>query len=318
MPLVSSKRRPSFAPRSHTHSSVNEVICHGIPDGYVLKDGDIVNGEILSSDPLATHFPSCFVCATITPSLTVHTPFPSFLFFSSPRFPPLPRRPVDISIYHNGFHADLNETFLVGTVDAESLKLVRVTYECLFKAIEACASRRRALVLSFGFSFPYAPANFFFSAPALTFSFHCLLRQARHAVSGPGQHHHKGEGVAMHCHATVRRRIMRLPPVSCSRLPPQSPSHPPQYAQKNKMTVVRTYCGHGINELFHCAPNVPHYSSASLAATSALVSLPLLFRLPTTFCHCLSGLLAYTLIVTGLTFSTPFSPTPQKTRPLAP
>lgn len=34
-----------------------------------------------------------------------------------------------------------------------------------------------------------------------------------------------------------------------------------QHAQKHKMTVVRTYCGHGINELFHCAPNVPHYSS---------------------------------------------------------
>lgn len=25
-------------------TSVNEVICHGIPDGYTLKDGDIVNG----------------------------------------------------------------------------------------------------------------------------------------------------------------------------------------------------------------------------------------------------------------------------------
>lgn len=23
--------------------------------------------------------------------------------------------------------------------------------------------------------------------------------------------------------------------------------------------MVRTYCGHGINQLFHCAPNVPHY-----------------------------------------------------------
>jgi methionyl aminopeptidase len=24
--------------------------------------------------------------------------------------------------------------------------------------------------------------------------------------------------------------------------------------------VVRTYCGHGIHRLFHCAPNIPHYS----------------------------------------------------------
>jgi methionine aminopeptidase len=27
-----------------------------------------------------------------------------------------------------------------------------------------------------------------------------------------------------------------------------------------RFSVVRTYCGHGIGELFHCAPNVPHYS----------------------------------------------------------
>jgi methionine aminopeptidase len=26
------------------------------------------------------------------------------------------------------------------------------------------------------------------------------------------------------------------------------------------MGVVRTYCGHGIGEFFHCAPNVPHYA----------------------------------------------------------
>ena len=23
--------------------------------------------------------------------------------------------------------------------------------------------------------------------------------------------------------------------------------------------MVKTYCGHGIGELFHCAPNIPHY-----------------------------------------------------------
>lgn len=26
---------------------------------------------------------------------------------------------------------------------------------------------------------------------------------------------------------------------------------------------VKSYCGHGIGELFHCAPNIPHYSSSS-------------------------------------------------------
>lgn len=45
-------------------TSVNEVICHGIPDLRPLEEGDIVN--------------------------------------------------VDVTVYKNGFHADLNETFCVG------------------------------------------------------------------------------------------------------------------------------------------------------------------------------------------------------------
>lgn len=27
-----------------------------------------------------------------------------------------------------------------------------------------------------------------------------------------------------------------------------------------RLSVVKSYCGHGIGDLFHCAPNVPHYS----------------------------------------------------------
>jgi methionyl aminopeptidase len=42
-------------------TSVNEVICHGIPDQRVLKDGDILN--------------------------------------------------IDVTLYHGGFHGDLNETY---------------------------------------------------------------------------------------------------------------------------------------------------------------------------------------------------------------
>eukprot|EP00731_Ephydatia_muelleri_P024776 Em0016g1047a len=33
-----------------------------------------------------------------------------------------------------------------------------------------------------------------------------------------------------------------------------------KHAQLNDVSVVRTYCGHGINQLFHTLPNVPHYS----------------------------------------------------------
>lgn len=31
------------------------------------------------------------------------------------------------------------------------------------------------------------------------------------------------------------------------------------HAQGRKCSVIKTYCGHGICDLFHCAPNIPHY-----------------------------------------------------------
>jgi methionyl aminopeptidase len=68
-------------------TSVNEIICHGIPDYRELQDGDIVN--------------------------------------------------VDISVYYNGYHADLNETFLVGNVDEKSVRLVKCAYESLAAAVAA-------------------------------------------------------------------------------------------------------------------------------------------------------------------------------------
>lgn len=67
-------------------TSVNEVICHGIPDMRPLEDGDICN--------------------------------------------------VDVTVYHRGFHGDLNETFFVGNVSDAHKNLVQVTYDSLCKAIE--------------------------------------------------------------------------------------------------------------------------------------------------------------------------------------
>jgi len=66
-------------------TSVNEVICHGIPDSRPLEEGDIVN--------------------------------------------------LDITIFIDGMHGDLSETVLVGEVDEESRRLVRVTHECMMRGI---------------------------------------------------------------------------------------------------------------------------------------------------------------------------------------
>jgi methionyl aminopeptidase len=68
-------------------TSVNEVICHGIPDDRALVDGDIVN--------------------------------------------------LDVTIFLDGVHGDTNATFPVGTIDAASERLIRVTRECLDRGIAA-------------------------------------------------------------------------------------------------------------------------------------------------------------------------------------
>ncbi|KAF9964113.1 Methionine aminopeptidase 1, partial [Mortierella alpina] len=66
-------------------TSVNEVICHGIPDQRKLKDGDIFN--------------------------------------------------LDVSVYKDGFHSDLNETITIGAVDETGVRLVKTARECLEKAM---------------------------------------------------------------------------------------------------------------------------------------------------------------------------------------
>ncbi len=86
---------------------MNEVICHGIPDGRELCEGDICNGELWQ--PCQWH-PTRHLCCVL-PSV------------------------VDITVYYDGFHGDLNETMFVGNVDEGSRLLVRTAYECMMKGI---------------------------------------------------------------------------------------------------------------------------------------------------------------------------------------
>lgn len=119
-------------------TSVNEIICHGIPDQTKLKDGDIIN--------------------------------------------------LDVSLYYLGFHTDLNETYYVGDKaksDPDIVRLVETTRECLDLAIKHVK-------------------------PGVPF---------------------REYGNIIEAHAT-----------------------------KNNVSVVRTYCGHGTNQLFHSQPNIPHYA----------------------------------------------------------
>ncbi|XP_030065393.1 methionine aminopeptidase 1D, mitochondrial isoform X1 [Microcaecilia unicolor] len=69
-------------------TSVNNVVCHGIPDSRPLQDGDIIN--------------------------------------------------IDVTVYHNGYHGDTSETYLVGNVDKHGQRLVEITRRCRDEAIAAC------------------------------------------------------------------------------------------------------------------------------------------------------------------------------------
>ncbi|KAH9981319.1 methionine aminopeptidase [Lactifluus volemus] len=116
-------------------TSINEVICHGIPDQRKLKEGDIIN---------------------------------------------------------IGFHGDLNETYPVGRIDEDSQRLIRTARKCLDESIKTCK---------------------------------------------PG--------------ALIRDIGKVIEPI----------------ARTNGCSSVRTYTGHGINDLFHCTPNVPHYAKNKAVGT---------------------------------------------------
>jgi methionyl aminopeptidase len=45
---------------------------------------------------------------------------------------------VDVSVLYNGYHGDLNETFVVGEVDEASRNLIKATHDCLMTAVAAC------------------------------------------------------------------------------------------------------------------------------------------------------------------------------------
>ncbi len=115
-------------------TSVNEVICHGIPDSRPVAEGDIVN--------------------------------------------------LDVTVYLQGVHGDTSATFAVGRTDAESERLVRVTEESLQLGIAAVA--------------PGRPVS---------------------DIGRAIERHAEGEGYS----------------------------------------VIRAFCGHGIGEVFHSRPQIPHY-----------------------------------------------------------
>jgi methionyl aminopeptidase len=123
--------------RGYTRScctSINHVVCHGIPDDKPLRDGDIVN--------------------------------------------------IDITLIVDGWHGDSSRMYLVGDVPRRAERLVEVTYESLMLGL-------------------------------------ATIKAGAHLgdIGAAIQHH----------------------------------------AEKERCSVVRDFCGHGVGRLFHDEPNILHY-----------------------------------------------------------
>ncbi|KAL9191436.1 hypothetical protein ACHAXT_001142 [Thalassiosira profunda] len=119
-------------------TSVNEVICHGIPDMRPLEDGDCIN--------------------------------------------------IDITVYLDGYHGDCSEMFVVGgreALDEKGQKLLQTTYDSWVKSME-------------------------------------LVK--------PGVDYNE-----------IGRSIQ-------------------EYVTPKGYSTVRAFCGHGIGQVFHTAPNIYHYT----------------------------------------------------------
>ncbi len=115
-------------------TSINHVVCHGIPDRKPLRDGDIVN--------------------------------------------------IDVTLIVDGWHGDSSRMYYVGDVSRRAQRLVEVTYEALMRGIAAVK-------------------------PGAT----------------------TGDiGAAIQ-----------------------------DYAEAERCSVVRDFCGHGVGRLFHDEPNILHY-----------------------------------------------------------
>ena len=121
-----------------TCTSINHVVCHGIPDAKPLKEGDIVN--------------------------------------------------IDVTYIVDGWHGDSSRMYPVGQVKRAAERLMEVTHESLMRGIAAVKPGLRTGVI----------------------------------------------GAAIQA-----------------------------YAEGERCSVVRDFCGHGVGQIFHDAPNILHYGSPS-------------------------------------------------------
>lgn len=165
---------------------------------------------------------------------------------------------VDVTAYIGGWHGDLNETFCVGEVGATGAA-ARRQHRCAAKEQRTIATQPRV-------DHPPLPAGGRGQQEAGAGDARCAHGRHRRVPPGralprPRGHHQPPRGQQRV--RGVFARAWRRGGGSCAcrgasgavvRSPHTAPPPPRSFS------VVKTYCGHGIGDLFHCAPNIPHYA----------------------------------------------------------
>ena len=106
---------------------------------------------------------------------------------------------VDITAEKNGFHGDAARTYLIGDVSEEKRKLVKVTEECFFKAVEGLKAGTPLYDIGYKVQ-TYAEANGFGVVRALTG--HGIGRQMHEDPSVPNVGR-KGTGMRLKAGMTI-------------------------------------------------------------------------------------------------------------------
>jgi len=114
---------------------VLELIGNSIKVGMTTKDLDRIAFDFIKSCGATPSFLNyngypASICASIDDTV-VHGIPSDEIFIKDGQIVS-----IDVGVEYNGFHGDAARTFLVGNVSEEKRRLVKVTEECFFKAIE--------------------------------------------------------------------------------------------------------------------------------------------------------------------------------------
>eukprot|EP00392_Amoebophrya_sp_AT5.2_P003730 g3735.t1 len=160
---------------------------------------------------------------------------------------------VDISIYHKGWHADLNETFLVYDGERLAEAPVRGGVQVLGDHDKAGKSDAAG-----GTSSTKTTAMKSMKSRKVEDS---KISNTNAGASGSGGLHGDHELLIQTAYNCLFEASKTIKPGTLYRSVGNVIT---KTAHEAKCSVVSTYCGHGIGKLFHGPPQVPHYKGSKV------------------------------------------------------